>query len=75
MRIHVILDEEGELVAFVPVAGTEPSLGISPVNNAHTLHEHIEVSDELADLKGIDAVNHVREHMRRHLGTEPTAQE
>jgi hypothetical protein len=68
MKIHVITNEKGEVIATAPA---EPhknfSVRIEPVDATHKLHESVEVPDHIRDVKDVDEFHvHVRKHLPKH---------
>jgi hypothetical protein len=65
MKMHVITNEKGEVIATAPAEPNEKfTVRIEPVSPKHKLHEAIEIPDHVRGAKDVDEFHaNVRKHL------------
>ena len=55
MRLHIITNEKGEVIATAPADKIKNiRVRIEPIVQGHKLHESVELPDNLRELKNVD---------------------
>jgi hypothetical protein len=70
MKMHVITNASGEVIATAPAAKMgDFTVRIEPVDPKHKLYESVDVPDHLHDLKDVNEFHvAVRKHLPQHKG-------